>query len=338
MARLLPGSSYTVEQLPPTSREMLKAFDTRWLLAHQQALPPEDWVDDFGDISGTDAMETVYPLTIMVARFRPFSGMSTFRTMNERSLTIKTKTWEEGYRAPYLEMVKGVYRFERFLEAANNVHIAEMQFRARMIAELLGNGENQPSWDNGNFFRTDHPANPDEGSFGTYSNLETNPTSPNSITNIVAQMTEMQAVKDVSGNILGVRPDTILLPHKWYNTVLLALEIPFISLPPNPMNPGGGSGTMSNPLWGGSGRGLKVVMAPELTNQDDWYLLDSNLVSRMPPWTAQKLQLPHELEYVFYDVNSDRYKDTGFIAVNYRINYGFSLVFPHAIRKIKGVP
>jgi hypothetical protein len=88
---------------------------------------------------------------------------------------------------------------------------------------------------------------------------------------------------------------------------------------------------MSNPI-----AGLRAVYVPELTDADDWYLLDSKLAKVLPPWVGLRYSPGLALELRQFDESSDFFKNTGKIKVSSHIWYGFGMPFPHAIRLVKG--
>ncbi len=88
--------------------------------------------------------------------------------------------------------------------------------------------------------------------------------------------------------------------------------------------------------------GLTVVRMDQLTDNEDWFLFDMNLISKnVPPWILAKLALPgpgfNELGLRHWDMsNSDDCRRKGTIAVSQHIFYGFKFLYPHAIRKVAG--
>jgi hypothetical protein len=96
---------------------------------------------------------------------------------------------------------------------------------------------------------------------------------------------------------------------------------------------GAGTESETNPYVGK----FTVVHAPELTDANDWYLVDSKLLSQgLPPWIALRYAAPDSLGLREYDESTDFFKDTGRIKVSSHIWWGFCLAFPHAIRKVPG--
>ena len=76
---------------------------------------------------------------------------------------------------------------------------------------------------------------------------------------------------------------------------------------------------------------------PDLTDVNDWFLVDSKqLAMGFDPMVAAKFMPADTLGLRFWDENSDFFKDSGKIKVSQHIWTGFRLVFPHAIRLVRG--
>jgi hypothetical protein len=82
---------------------------------------------------------------------------------------------------------------------------------------------------------------------------------------------------------------------------------------------------------------LTPVHVPELTDANDWYLVDSKLLAAYTPMIAARWTAPDsKLGLRYFDESSDFFKKTSKIAVSKHIWAGYGLLFPHAIRLIKG--
>ena len=131
----------------------------------------------------------------------------------------------------------------------------------------------------------------------------------------------MRAVKDVNGNKLGVDPDEIWLPTEKFQSVSDTLNQAFLAT------------GESNYMYGK----LRAVHVPELTDVNDWFLVDSKLLTAYTPMIAARwTSLDSRLGLRFLDENSDHFKKLGKIAISKHIWSGYGLLFPHAIRKVVG--
>jgi hypothetical protein len=80
--------------------------------------------------------------------------------------------------------------------------------------------------------------------------------------------------------------------------------------------------------------GFTVVPVNELTDVNDWYLVDSKLIGEVAPWVSLRQTVPSSLALRVFDEASDFFKETGRLKISAHIWYGFSLALPHAIRKV----
>jgi len=324
-------SLYEFDKLPATSGAAITEFLDRYIAAQGVVLPPA-WVDDYGDTAPINAPKVTFPITQVSGGYVESNGENRFKSMQEKSFDVKVLEFDMGYEARALDLFQNVYAVRKWNEAPQRFTVAEQNHRAKKIAELLELGTATTCWDGKNFFATDHPANVSDSSAGTFSNYNAAGLDPNSIANLMAEITSMMSVKDENGEKLGVDPDTILLPTAKYMTVSALLAQAQISATSGTGQPNTGITTMSNPLLGK----LRAVHVPQLSDANDWYLVDSKLVRALPPWAALRYAAPDSLGLRTWDESSDFYKDTGKIKVSSHIWYGFALVFPHAIRLIAG--
>jgi hypothetical protein len=65
-------------------------------------------------------------------------------------------------------------------------------------------------------------------------------------------------------------------------------------------------------------------------------LFDTRLLKQLPPWAALRYSPGAALELRQWGEESDFFKNAGKIKNSSHIWYGFSLVFPQAIRLVKG--
>jgi hypothetical protein len=323
-------SLYEYDKLPTTSGLALVEFSDRYLAAQGVALPP-GWVDQYGDTQPIGSPKATFPISQLSGRYQETKGDSRTKSMLETSFDVKVIEFDMGYEAKLLDLFQNVYAYRKWNEAAGRFTVAEANHRADAIVTLLEAGESTACWDGVNFFATNHPACFGDSAAGTFSNYQASTKDPNSIPNIIAELTAMRGVKDENGKKLGVDPDTILLPTEKFELVRSLLLQQQVSVASGTGSPGGGTGSMSNPL-----AGLNAVHVPQLTDANDWYLVDSKLTSTLPPWASLRFSPGSALELRQWDESSDFFKNTGKIKVSSHIWYGFALVFPHAIRKIAG--
>lgn len=321
---------YVVEQLPTTSAAAIREFNDRYI-AGIGAGVPSTWVSQYGEVGPTNSPHVTFPISALGLKYQKTMGENRFKTLAEASFDLKVSEFDEGIEAPLLDLFTQTYAYRKWQQGPQRLLLAEQRFLVKSIATLLEAGETTDLlWENAGgsveFFDDSHPCNFADSSLGTWSNLATGTTNVVSVTNIETQVTAMQGqVKDEQGDVLGVDPDVIIVPTAKYEPLRNLLKKEMIA--------GAGTESESNPYLGK----FTVVHAPELTDANDWYLVDSKLLSQgLPPWIALRYAPPTSLGLRNYDESSDFFKDTGRIKVSSHIWYGFCLAFPHAIRKVPG--
>lgn len=313
------ASLFVNETLPTTSEEAIRQFNEKYLML-LSAAPPSDWAQRF--VMGVGSPRTTFPMSLMATKFNETKEASgRFKGMEEKSFDLKVVEFDAGYEAKLLDLTTNVFAYKNWSNVPSRFVLAEQRHVASQLATLLEAGASTLSpFDDVNFFATTHKANPSHGT-ATWSNYQGTPAAA-SLANIEIEMIAMQgAVLDENGDKMQVRPNEIWLPTATYQSVANDLNQAFLA-----------SGE-SNPLTGQ----LKPVHVPELTDADDWFLVDTDLMGRgFDPLLAANYRPADSLGLRSYDESSDFFKDTGKIKMSAHIWHGFKLVYPHAIRLIKG--
>jgi hypothetical protein len=321
-----PNPLYTIEQFPTTSQSAIEEFDTRYL-ATLGAVQPPNWADDIGDSLAASSPMVTYPISTIGLKYQQTMGESRAKSAKESSLSVKVEEFDEGIEAKLMDLFTNVFAYQGWQRGPEQLLLAEKRLRNASIATLIEAGTATECWDRSYFFATDHPANIGDASKGTFSNYQASGKTVVSITNIAAEVTLMKAVLDTQGQKVGVNPDTILVPTAVAEGLknLLAQNLILGSA---------GYATETNPYQGK----FNVIEIPELTDANDWYLVDSKLMKQqgLPPWGIARYVPPNTLGLRRYDESSDFFKDTGKIKVSSHVWYGFALIMPHAIRKVVG--
>jgi hypothetical protein len=316
---------YTVQQLPATSQAALREFDERYLMA-VGAAPPAGWAQQYGDVINTASPFTTYPISQLGMKFVRAEGEARFKTLAATSFDVKVVEYRAGIEAELLKLQTDPFSYRQWQNAPSRFVIGEQRHVVENIVTLLEDGVNQDCWDGKKFFATDHPANKFEGT-ASFSNYQSSTKDVTDMTKLEEEVTLMRGVLDENGKKLGVEPDTIVVPTAKYQKLVNKLAQDMLL-------EGSATAPTSNPFKGK----FQVVHAPELTDADDWYLIDSSLMARsgMAPWAILKYSPAGSLQTNQWDESSDFFKDTHRIKVSQHIWYGFALVMPHAIRLVKG--
>lgn len=321
---------YQIEQLPTTDQAAIREFNDRYLMA-MAAAKPTGWADTLGDLIPTNSPLVTFPVSQLRTKYTRTTGDNKFKKLRSASFDVKTEEFDDGYQAAWKDITKELFAYRRWQEAPGRLVLAEEQFRHSSIATLLEAGTSTTCVDGQNFFSATHPCNIGDSTVGTsWSNYQSSTKDVISISNIQAEVTAMMGVKDENGNVLGVMPDTIICPIAKAEGLknLLAQQMVLAAATTATSN-----GAVNNPYFGR----FNVIVAKELTDVDDWYLVDSKLVAQgFAPWVALRETVAAQLALRSYDTSSDFFKNTGDIKMSSHIWYGFGLALPHAIRLIKG--
>lgn len=313
------ASLFTKDTLPTTSEEAIRRFDDRYN-AIVAAAAPSSWAERF--VADVDSPRTTFPLSSFTSGFRETKDESgRFRGMGEKTFDVNVVEFDDGYEAKVSDLVTNVFAWQRWMEVPQAFITAEARHHATQLVTLLEAGSSTAcKYDGVNYFSASHLCNPNDAASSTFSNLQAGAAAP-TLANIQTEMTSMRAVKDVNGKKLGVDPDEIWLPTEKFQSVSDSLNQAFLAT------------GESNYMYGK----LRPVHVPELTDVNDWFLVDSKLLTAYTPmiaarWTA----LDSRLGLRFLDENSDHFKKLGKIAISKHIWSGYGLLFPHAIRKVVG--
>lgn len=317
------ASLYSNEQLPTTSEQALREFNEKYL-ALLTAGPTPTWASPF--VMSTNAPRTTFPLSTLAAKFKETrDAAGTVKTLDEKSFDLKSVEFDAGFEAKWYDLSHYAYSARNWDRAPAELIAAEQRHVATQLRILLEAGTGTTlgtnPWDGLAFFSASHLSNPFDSGSTTWSNYQSSTKDVVSITNLTAEITNMMGVLDVNGDKLEVMPTAVWVPTaKYQGTVNLLSQ--------NMINNG-----ETNPLAGK----LKVVHVPQLTDPDDWYLVDENLMARgFDPMIAMNEQVDPALGLRTYDQSTDFFRDTGKIKVSKHIWYGFGYALPHAIRLVKG--
>lgn len=364
---------FVQDQLPATSAAAIREFNDRYL-AVLAASKASGWADTLGELVPTDRPEVTFPVNQLRTKYNRTEGESSFKKLTEASFDVKSEEFDDGYEAKVRDLLLKVFAYRNWQKAPERLVLAEEQHRHNMIAQILdGSGNrggavgsaNDPGGvgrlcvDGVDFFASTHPINIGDATVkrqidgsATWSNYQSSAknvlgslASENSgtfaIDYLQAEVTSMQnSVPDENGVLLGADPDTIVVPNDYYEPLVIGLAnarmLSYVA------DAGGatnaiGAAALENPYKGR----FNVVAAKEFTQTTgataDWYLIDSKLVKQgIAPWLSMRETVPESLALRVFDESTDYFKNTGNIKMSSHIWYGFSLVLPHAIRRIKG--
>lgn len=326
MAQLNPAVT-----LPQSSQDALQIFDERYNAAQLLTLP-QTWVGELGEDASVSALSTRYPMSVLSLKYaETIAQEGRFKTIGEKDCELTVVEYDDGVEIELLKLLTNTFSAKRWQDAPAAMIQAEQQFKLKLIAAALVANTEKCGWDDLTLFHDAHLCNPMDPNSATFDNLQASTKDVASLTSIEEEITAMLEVLDTNGDPLGVNPDTIGVPRQKWQKLKNLLKQDFV---PN----SAGTATMRNPY---NDAGLTVVRMDQLTDNNDWYLFDSQLIAKgVVPWTVAKLGLQapgfDSLSLRRFDENSDRFKQTGKIGVSSHVYYGFKFLHPHAIRKIAG--
>lgn len=328
MAQLNPATL-----LPTSSQDALEMYDERYLAATTALLAqPQTWVGELGEEHTTPALSTKYPMSILSLKYaETIAGEGRFKTIGEKDVELTVVEYDDGVEIDLVKLLTNTFSAKRWADAPAAMVQAEQIFKLRLIAAALEANTATCGWDGLALFHDAHYANGKDSGKGTFDNYQATTKDVADLTVLEAELTLMAATLDTNGDPLGVSGNAIGVPYQKFRKLTNLLKQDFVPS-------GAGTATMRNPYNDGS---LTVVRMDQLTDPDDWYIFDTNLIARgVPPWTLAKLALQgpgfDSLSLRRFDENSDSFKKTGKIGVSSHIYYGSKFLFPHAIRKVKG--
>jgi hypothetical protein len=330
---------YTVTTLPADDQAALREFNDRYIASIGAAQAPA-W-SDLGDLFPTDAPLVTFPIGSLALKYEKDEGEDRFKTLLSKSFDLRCEEFQAGLEAKLLDLTTKVFAYRNWQQGPARMLIAEGRFRNRAIVTLLEGGHTGTKWgvtatqpngiDNAYFFSATHLSDFNNPASTTWSNYQVSGKDVLDLTKLQEEIVIMQGALDENGEKIGADPDTILVPTAKYEGLknLLAKDM-ILELGAS------SSFAATNNVFKGR---FNVVHVPELTDANDWYLVDSKLraSSGLPPWLMMRYTAPNpELQMRIWDTSSDFFKNTGRIKVSSHIHYGFALGFPHAIRKVTG--
>jgi len=329
MAKLNPATT-----LPQSSQDALEIFDERYRGALEALkTTPQTWVDDLGEVHTTPALSTRYPMTILALKYLEVIDLAgSFKRIGEKDVALTVAEYQDGVEIELTKLMSNSFSAQQWAEAPAAMLKSEQTFKLKLIAAALVANTETCGWDDLALFHDAHLSNPVHDNGLTFDNLQASAKDVASLTSLEEEITLMSEVLDTNGDPLGVMPTHIGVPRAKFQLLKNLLKQDFVPS-------GAGTATMRNPY---NDAGLTVVRMDQLTDTNDWYLFDMNLIaSGVTPWTVAKLAMSapgfNDLSLRHWDMsNSDDCRRKGTIAVSSHIYYGSKFLFPHAIRKIAG--
>lgn len=333
------------EEMGASSQIAFQVFRTEYNLALSSE--PAAWAESVGKMLPDGSLKTTYPLNFRALKFQEKTAQNaaTGQPLNV-DIEVSQREFFEGQQIELRRLQKGDFAYAHsWAQLAADLARARIFLRNELVAALIeanatwGVTAKQPTGiDTKAFFAADHAVNPFDASkklrgSATFSNYQAAAT-PLGASNLTAEKRSAMQVAAPDGRELGIKYDGILYPSSLEQTAEDLLKIQDLIRQGGTVDGTNGVAQIRNPHFGS---GMEQTRAPELAGTDltaDYYLYSRQAIARgLVPWVIA--EDPTE-DFRQWDENSDFFKATGHIKVESHVFLNAVLLYPHAIRKIKG--
>lgn len=235
---------------------------------------------------------------------REWLGERQFKDISGYSYTLKNKRWENSIEVPRPDLERD--RYGLIKTRIQDLAVRAAQYQDQLVMETLAAGFASLCFDGQYFFDTDHAS----GSSGTQSNKGT---SALSVSSLLAARLAMMKFKDDTGRVMGIVPDTLVVPPDLLDT---AEEI---SISEYAVYTETDKTDMRKNILKGK---FRVIGSAYLTDTNDWFLLATKGI--MKPLIFQ-LEKPVELESLQEGSDVTFLRDAYQFGTNARYNAGYGL-------------
>lgn len=295
------------------AQRALEEFAQDFAAAMTQAAV-EPWAKTLGLYRPSRALKTTWPIPVSAAGYHELKGDIKYRSLFEKSLELKPKTWQDG-----VEELASVIEAPDFIgwtsEPAAIAAAAQSLLNEIIAGELTANDE---CWTGETFFANAHPFNVFAAEAGDFDN---DISGAPSLDMLSSAKTRFRSIKGPNGKPLGLRMTHVLAPAAQEETWRDLLEQDLI------IQAGAAStfGAVDNRHKGT----VSLVVSDELESDEICYPLALNKPG-VKPWIVQDEGAPEELRN---DKTSDHYKRTLKVSVAYILRGNGKLALPHCVQR-----
>ena len=281
--------------------------------------PVEEWAKTFGFHKTSRALKTTWPIPVSAAGYKEFLGDLKYRSLFEKSLELKPKTWQDGV-AELASIVEAPDFIGWGAEPAAMANAAKSLLNEIIAGRLEAN---PTCWTGKTFFAADHPVNVFDSGAGTFDNDVTGAGTDPTVENLALAMQNFDQMKAANGRALGLQM-THVLHHSskrklWREILEQDILIQTI---------GSSFGPVRN-LY----KGIVIPVAcDEFTDSSQWYPLALNKPG-MKPWVSQDEGAPEEIRH---DKTDALYKTTLKIGIAYILRGNGEVALPHCVQRWAG--
>lgn len=337
------------EEFGASSQIALQNFRLEYNLALASIMG--GWAENVGRVLPDGSMKTTYPLNFRALKYteKTAQNAATGQPVNV-DIAITQREFYEGQEIELRRLIKGDFAYvQSWAQLASDLARARIFLRDELVTALLEAGTTgywgssatmATGIDGQPFFSATHKINPFDPTkklrtVATYSNYQASAT-PLNAANLTAEKNAATQVAAPDGRELGITFDGILYPSLLEQTAVNLLKVQDLILDAKATlnSVSNAMGQVRNPHYQS---GLEMMRAQQLAGTDataNYYLYSKEAISRgLVPWVIA--EDPTE-EVRLFDENSDFYKTTGHIKYESHVFLNAVLLYPHAIRYVKG--
>ncbi len=265
------------------------AIDAMWIsfsIAWQEAFNKvEVWSDQIATDAPSNTETTTYAWMCQIPRMKKWLSERQMESLASYSYSLTNEDWELSVKVPRNKIDDDQYGV--FKPVFGSYGEAAAKWGDDMVLEVLEAAEDTLCFDGQNFFDDSHPIDPHDASKGTYDNLLTGTAlTPE---NYASTRRAMRMFKGDNNRPLGVRPTLLVVPTALEDKARRILESD--ELATNSQEGSTIVGAQTN-IYKGS---AKLLVIDDLTDADDWYLMDTSRVVK--PFVKQVRKAPDFQRY-----------------------------------------
>jgi len=281
----------------------------------------EPWAKTYGFYRASKALLSTMPIPISAALYAEFKGDIKYRSLFEKALQLRPKTWQDGVAE--LRSIVEAPDFIGWAGQPEAMAAAASALSNEIIAEAL-EANDTCQLDDLPFFSASHPINIYKTGDGTFDNDFTGAGTSFNAANLKLAKAAFRALKAPNGKPLGLRMTHCLFPAAMEEDAKDVLEQDMVI-----QAIGGGSfGAVDNRHKGT----VTAIFSDELEDDAKWYPLALNKPGMYPWWVQDQ----GEPEQIISDVDSALYKSTLKIGIAYVLRGNGTLALPHCIQRWAG--
>ncbi len=302
------------------AQRAVEEFAQDFAAAMTQGTGVQQWAKELGLYKPSRALKTTFPIPVSAAGYSEFKGDVKYRSLFERSLTLKPKTWQDGVAE--LASIVEAPDFIGWSSEPAAIAAAADSLLNEIVADLL-TANPTLEFDEKAMFAADHPFNVFKASVGTFDNDFGGAGTKFTAANLKAMKQAFRAIKAPNGKPLGLKLTHILFPSAMEEEVKDLLEQDMLI-----ETVGSSFGAVNNRHKGT----VSPIFSDELNSDVIFYPLALNKPG-LVPWVCQDEGTPEEIRS---DKSSHLYATTLKVGVAYVLRGNGGLALPQCIQRWAG--